>query len=233
MRDSPSNPSSPEICHLCQAGRAGFPWHHFGDNAAWLLDPQAEYDEPWVHPSPLLLIPCEAGAKFFMIDVFMNPRMDANQWPCCNRHVAMKPSSNNWGAWRHCAICNVRLEYIPRVGAHGQTTKLDHPSMTLRMLNKLHNLLGDQTPPTAATCAAMQRKIDAEEQLHNLIKEETTKPAATKTSRGYPTSTKPKTRPTTQTMSPGKSSTASFEVAMTDPQDVSLEEAYAALDHQQ
>ena len=70
MRDAPSNASPAGICHLCQAGRAGFPWHHFRNNAEWLVDPHALDDEPWVHPSPLLLIPCDAGACFFMIDVF-------------------------------------------------------------------------------------------------------------------------------------------------------------------
>ena len=70
LRNSPNKEFPPGVCHLCQAGRAGFPWNKFDARAEWLLDPHALDDEPWQHPSPLLKIPCDVRAGFFMIDIF-------------------------------------------------------------------------------------------------------------------------------------------------------------------
>ena len=70
LRDSPQQAFPPGVCHLCQAGRAGFPWNKFDARAEWLIDPHALDDEPWQHPSPLLKIPCDERAWFFLIDIF-------------------------------------------------------------------------------------------------------------------------------------------------------------------
>ena len=70
LRDAPASLNPPGICHLCQAGRNGFPWHRTDIHAEWLRDPHAFDDEPWSVPSPLLKIPCDLGAKFFLVDVF-------------------------------------------------------------------------------------------------------------------------------------------------------------------
>ena len=70
LRDSPQKPCPPGICHLCQAGRSGYPWNEFDSRAAWLVDPHALDDEPWRYPSPLLKIPCDVKARFFMVDIF-------------------------------------------------------------------------------------------------------------------------------------------------------------------
>ena len=70
LRDSPQKDCPPGICHLCQAGRAGFPWNKFDSRAEWLVDPHALDDEPWRQPSPLLRIPCDVKARFYMIDIF-------------------------------------------------------------------------------------------------------------------------------------------------------------------
>ena len=69
-RDAPASQNPPGICHLCRAGRLGFPWHLNDINAAWLLDPHAQDVEPWNAPSPLVEIPSDSGASFYMIDVF-------------------------------------------------------------------------------------------------------------------------------------------------------------------
>lgn len=70
MRDSPSADNPPGICHLCQAGRRGFPWHRTDPDSEWLNDPDAERDPPWSRPSPLLRIPSDVGARLYLTDVF-------------------------------------------------------------------------------------------------------------------------------------------------------------------
>ena len=70
QRDAPSSSNPPGVCHLCQAGRLGFPWHHFEADAAWLTDPHAKDDVPWHHPSPLSQLPSDVAGEFYLIDVF-------------------------------------------------------------------------------------------------------------------------------------------------------------------
>ena len=70
LRDAPLNPHPVGVCHLCQAGRVGFPWHHNDVDAAWLADVDPEGDLPWLQPSPLLKIPHSSGPQFFLIDIF-------------------------------------------------------------------------------------------------------------------------------------------------------------------
>ena len=98
--------------------------------------------------------------------------------------------------------------------------------MTLRMLSQLKNLMGNYKP-TAAICLAMQRKIDAEEQLNTLIRDrmqerqmvETTNLATT-----TPT-TASTTPPAVNPNSPGQTSTTSWQV-MEDMNPNSLDNGY-------
>ena len=69
-RDSPTKANPPGICHLCQAGRASFPWFEIEREAKWLRDPHATRDRPWHHPSPLTKIPSDLTGGFFLIDTF-------------------------------------------------------------------------------------------------------------------------------------------------------------------
>ena len=70
LRESPKNQDPPGVCHLCQAGRVGYPWHLNQVGCAWLRDPPDPDDLPWTTPSPLLRIPHDSGPRFFLIDVF-------------------------------------------------------------------------------------------------------------------------------------------------------------------
>ncbi|CAE7800179.1 unnamed protein product [Symbiodinium sp. CCMP2592] len=142
-----------------------------------------------------------------------DPRASSSQWPCFNRHVADYPKANAHGRWTHCCVCNLRLEYVPRQGSHGQTTQNQNPAMVKRMLTQLEPLMG-KTKPTAAICLAMQRKIDAEEQLMHMINEQKTNPTFT-------------TAPAPQTGSPGESSNSSWQMTG-DTEDTNLAMAYEA-----
>lgn len=146
-----------------------------------------------------------------------DPRASSQQWPCYNRHVADYPKANNHGRWTHCCVCNLRIEYIPRQGSHGQTTQTQNPAMVKRMLTQLEPLMGKQKP-TAAICLAMQRKIDAEEQLMHMINEHRTNPT-----RENPT--------VQQTTSPGDSSNSSWQMTG-DLEDTNLAMAYEAEGYQ-
>ena len=46
--------------------------------------------------------------------------------PCYGSHQAAKPRANPLGPRVHCRVCNLRLEYTPRLGAAAQTTKVEN-----------------------------------------------------------------------------------------------------------
>lgn len=48
-----------------------------------------------------------------------------------SRSMAM---ANPHAKYLHSAVCNLRLRYIPRQGSHGQSSKVQNPTMILRML---------------------------------------------------------------------------------------------------
>ncbi|CAE7460916.1 nosip, partial [Symbiodinium sp. CCMP2456] len=96
-----------------------------------------------------------------------DPRTSGEQWPCHSQHLPGKVQANGHGAWLHCAVCNLRLEYVPRQGSPAATTKVENPAMVKRMLTQLESIMG-HVKPTSAICLAMQRKIDAEEQLNHM-----------------------------------------------------------------
>ena len=166
-----------------------------------------------------------------------DPRSHQDQWPCMGCHTPLPPQGNQHGAWRHCAVCNVRVEYVPRVGSTGQNTKLDNPGMVRRMLLQLRDLLGDGLRPTAAICAAMMNKVDADEKLTVLIREhrqEQPLPTSTPTLTTSVTAPTPNPRtngtaPSLTQGSPGQSSEATRHVTATEP---TLQEAYAMMDMQ-
>ena len=71
LREAPASPNPPGICHLCRAGQNGFPWHSFGDSAAWLASMGVNNPLPWRQPSPLAKIPQGPDlASFYKVDLF-------------------------------------------------------------------------------------------------------------------------------------------------------------------
>ncbi|CAE7799282.1 GIP [Symbiodinium sp. CCMP2456] len=108
-----------------------------------------------------------------------DPRAQESQWPCYQQHTASRVQANAHGAWVHCAVC---LEYVPRKGSPASTTKTENPAMVKRMLEQLQGIMG-MVKPTQAICLAMQKKIDAEEQLNHMVTEQMANPQAPKTTK--------------------------------------------------
>ncbi|CAE7462825.1 GIP [Symbiodinium sp. CCMP2592] len=161
-----------------------------------------------------------------------DPRASQETWPCQGRHLPDRSASNAHGQWTHCAVCDLRLQYIPRVGSHAQSTETKNPGMVKRMLEELRPLMQGRKP-TATICRHMQRKIDAEEVLRTAITEHiAANPTTTTTATPSTPTTVPS--PTTpldpqgyvQTSSPEAASTTSWTV-MQDDQGNDLAAAYA------
>ncbi|CAE7801840.1 unnamed protein product, partial [Symbiodinium necroappetens] len=129
------------------------------------------------------------------------------------------------------SVCDVRLLYVPRHGSTGQSTQCKNPEMVARCLRELRKMLGDRLPH-ASLVHATQAKIDAEETLNVMINEHlATTPNAT------PATINPTSVTTTagySTASPDSpESHGSWAMTNQPVRELTLEEAYAALDHQQ
>lgn len=119
-------------------------------------------------------------------------------------------------------VCGLRLLYTPRVGSTGQNTQCLNPEMVARCLRELQKLMKGQKP-TESIVHAMQSKIDAEERLNILISEHVgTTSSTSRTIPQLPNDSLGYHNPTTGS----PDSNEGFQA-------VDLEEAYAALDHQQ
>ncbi|CAK9118545.1 unnamed protein product [Durusdinium trenchii] len=46
-----------------------------------------------------------------------DPRAQPSCWPCLGKHVPSVTGSNAHGSWAKCAVCALRMEYIPRQGS--------------------------------------------------------------------------------------------------------------------
>ncbi|CAK9094309.1 unnamed protein product [Durusdinium trenchii] len=97
-----------------------------------------------------------------------DPRWSPDQWPCYGEHIEDTWKANPHAKYLHCATCNLRLRYVPRHGSHGQSSKVQNPTMILRMLTTLKERM-NSARPSAAICLAMEKAIDAEETLSTLI----------------------------------------------------------------
>ena len=93
--------------------------------------------------------------------VGMDPRDPRAQgsWPCFHQHVAGSWQSNLHGMWNHCNVCNLRLSYVPRVGAPAATMQMCHPETVSRAMEELQPMCNK---PTAKIVRAMMNKITAD-----------------------------------------------------------------------
>ena len=154
--------------------------------------------------------------------------MSPEQWPCYGEHHLGSVRANPHGQWQHCQVCNIRWMYVPRRGSHGQNTKTDAPPLVQRMLDELKVLMNSERP-SAETVHAMQKKVDADIVLEDLVHRQISKiqgernmpeqtgKAVVKSS-GYP-STSPAT-PTSRNKTKGQtSSPSSWEICTPPPTD--------------
>lgn len=82
------------------------------------------------------------------------------QWPCFGAQNPMKPQGSAHGAWVHCAVCNPRLQYVPKKGSHSGSTKVENPAMIQRMLQRLQPMMSGHKP-NQQICLAMVKLIEA------------------------------------------------------------------------
>ena len=100
-----------------------------------------------------------------------DPRADSQQWPCHGAHTPSKPQGNAHGAWVHCMVCNLRLQYVPKKGSTSGSTKVENPVMIQKMLQRLQPMMNGYRP-NQTICAAMVKLIEAEEVLQTHINQE-------------------------------------------------------------
>ena len=83
--------------------------------------------------------------------------------------------------------CPTFVNYTSRVRSAAQSTQCANPSMVLRMLNELQQMMED-VKPTIDICRAMQEKMDAEAKLKALVTNQAAKVKnfQDKPSKGYP-----------------------------------------------
>ena len=84
-----------------------------------------------------------------------DPTVSKKVWPCYGHHVQGCPQSNQHGQWVHCAMCDLRIMYTPRIGSSAQHTTCNKPGMIARVLRELEPMMGNYRP-TAAIVRAMQ-----------------------------------------------------------------------------
>ena len=100
-----------------------------------------------------------------------DPRAKSHQWPCMGNHNKAKPQSNKWGQWTNCAVCGLRMEYIPKKGAPASETHQPNPAMVLRALKELQQLLPGGALPEEALVRVVIDKVVAEERMTTLLEE--------------------------------------------------------------
>ncbi|CAE7510524.1 unnamed protein product [Symbiodinium sp. CCMP2592] len=160
-----------------------------------------------------------------------DPRAHKNQWPCLGQHSPSPAKGNGHGQWIHCQVCDVRLLYVPRHGSTGQNTQCKNPEMVSRCLRELRKLLGDRLH-SAPLVHAMQAKIDAEETLKVMINNHLATPTATSsTLTGISLNEATTSAAGYQTENPeSPESLGSWAMTNAQGREVTLEEAYAALE---
>ena len=93
-----------------------------------------------------------------------DPRSLTTQWPCMGNHNPMKWHSNKWAQWRHCAICALRLDYVPSLGSPANSTSQPNPGTVAQALKELKNMMGP-LPPTESMVRVIIDKVTAEHRL--------------------------------------------------------------------
>lgn len=66
-----------------------------------------------------------------------DPRASETCWPCLGSHKPGPLANNRYGQWQECAVCALRLKYVPEVNSSGQTTHVDLPQNVVEALNRL------------------------------------------------------------------------------------------------
>jgi hypothetical protein len=115
----------------------------------------------------------------------------SRSWPCFAEHSPAKPQSNQWCQYTECKVCQLRLQYIPRVGCTGEYANQYQPATVTRALKELA-LEMKNTLPIGAQVRAMIKKVNAEIRLEGLSSTSKSKKVAL---RSVSTTSNPADRP--------------------------------------
>ena len=92
-----------------------------------------------------------------------DPRCSGECWPCFGSHRPSKPASNGSAQWTECAVCALRLSYVPRQGAAAEFSKVHNPSNVKLAMQKVQQAVVPPALPTARLVKAMMEAVVAEE----------------------------------------------------------------------
>ena len=100
-----------------------------------------------------------------------DPRSSEKEWPCYGNHIPGNAKGNKWASWTHCSRCNLRLSYIPKVGAPASDAACPNPGNVRLALTQLRAELGPDMEPNADLMKVMVDKVIAEERMKTLLNE--------------------------------------------------------------
>ena len=68
-----------------------------------------------------------------------DPRANG-EGPCENEHLHIHTDRNQGGRWWECAVCGLRLQYVPVKGKSGQYRRKEKPETVKKALENLHKM---------------------------------------------------------------------------------------------
>ena len=85
-----------------------------------------------------------------------DPRTRKETWPCFGTHANMSTSNNRFAQWTECSKCALRVQYVPAVGAPGQSTRTD---LTMNVTEAIQKLRAEGWEAEEMTGSAMKAAI--------------------------------------------------------------------------
>ena len=77
-----------------------------------------------------------------------DPRAQPSCWPCHGKHEPSVTGSNAHGSWAKCAVCALRIEYIPRQGSPASSVVRKDHTFVQKALEMIQAEIPKGTKPT-------------------------------------------------------------------------------------
>ncbi|CAL1133413.1 unnamed protein product [Cladocopium goreaui] len=89
-------------------------------------------------------------------------------WPCFGSHNASVRGSNRYGQWTHCAVCNLRTQYVPRMGSLTHNVEHIDPHYVAKALSMVQKDLKGVKPHYKLMKVAVE-KIESDERYYQMV----------------------------------------------------------------